>query len=258
MHLWTEGHSFGLVKTVAEAYRGGYESEHNARFRKRWWSRLTPNKEKRPKALLAHEEFRDAFDQLLPIPGLWSGLQIGSLANLMAIKCDEGILNHLRFIQEFWSSIVTPDGLMRVDQQTVERLQLMAPGVSAADSRVVHGLVISGQVFSEFTVEERELIWNKLKAFDRLIPSLYTFLKTSSTLRCAECIQRLLVTNKNQPTIYSAMGYMFQPETAECRILINKSSQRTVHGSYRKILDVSYQELWLFAMRHYPQMAKDP
>ncbi|KAL4732984.1 hypothetical protein BDV11DRAFT_200976 [Aspergillus similis] len=34
-----------------------YESEHNARFRKRWWSCLTPNKEKRLKALLAHEEF---------------------------------------------------------------------------------------------------------------------------------------------------------------------------------------------------------
>lgn len=66
-----------------------YESEHNARFRKRWWSRLTPNKEKRLKALLAHEEFRDAFDKLLPIPGLWSGLRIGSLAKLMAVKCDE-------------------------------------------------------------------------------------------------------------------------------------------------------------------------
>ena len=148
---------------------------------------------------------------------------------------------------------------MRVDQQTVERLQLMAPGVSAADSREVHGLVISGQVFSEFTAEERELIWNKLKAFDRLIPSLYTFFEDFKYFTaCAECIQRLLVTNKNQPTIYSAMGYMFQPETAECRILINKSNQRTVRGSYRKILDVSYRELWLFAMRHYPQMAKDP
>jgi predicted nucleic acid-binding Zn-ribbon protein len=148
---------------------------------------------------------------------------------------------------------------MRVDQQTVERLQLMAPGVSAADSREVHGLVISGQVFSEFTAEERELIWNKLKAFDRLIPSLYTFFEDFKYFTaCAECIQRLLVTNRNQPTIYSAMGYMFQPETAECRILINESSQRTVHGNYRKILDVSYRELWLFAMRHYPQMAKDP
>ncbi|KAL4744558.1 hypothetical protein BDW72DRAFT_208921 [Aspergillus terricola var. indicus] len=233
--------------------------EHNARFRKRWWSRLTPNKEKRLKALLAHEEFRDAFDKLLPIPGLWSGLRIGSLAKLMAVKCDEEILNYLRFIQEVWSSIVTPEGLVRVDQQTVERLQLMAPGVSAADSREVHGLVISGQVFSEFTAEERELIWNKLKAFDRLIPSLYTFFEDFKYFTaCAECIQRLLVTNKNQPTIYSAMGYMFQPETAECRILINESSQRTVRGSYRKILDVSYRELWLFAMRHYPQMAKDP
>ncbi|KAL4984462.1 hypothetical protein BDW68DRAFT_180652 [Aspergillus falconensis] len=247
--------------TDGEVYRKirQYENEHNTRFRKRWWSRLTPNKEKRLKALLAHEEFRDAFDKLLPIPGLWCGLRIGSLAKLMAVKCDEEILNYLGFIQEFWSSIVAPDGLMRVDQQTVERLQLMAPGVSAADSREVHGLVISGQVFSDFTAAERELIWNKLKEFDRLIPSLYTFFEDFKYFTaCAECMQRLLVTNKNQPTIYTAMGYMFQPETQECRIHISESSQRSVYGSYREILDVSYRELWLFAMRHYPQMAKDP
>ncbi|KAL4899385.1 hypothetical protein BDW74DRAFT_171560 [Aspergillus multicolor] len=77
--------------TDGEIYRKirQYDSEHNSRFRKRWWSRLTPNKEKRLKALFAHDEFRDAFDKLLPIPGLWFGLRIGSLAKLMAVKCDE-------------------------------------------------------------------------------------------------------------------------------------------------------------------------
>lgn len=66
-----------------------YESEHNARFRKRWWSRLSENKEKRLKALLDHDDFRDAFDKLLVVPGLWAGLRIGSLGKLTAIKCDE-------------------------------------------------------------------------------------------------------------------------------------------------------------------------
>ncbi|KAH3206082.1 hypothetical protein KXW62_003601 [Aspergillus fumigatus] len=124
-----------------------YDSEHNARFRKRWLSRLSANKEKRLKALLAHDEFRDAFDELLAVPGLWGGEpRIGSLGKLIAAKCDEEIVSYLNFIREFWFSIVdgVPAALMRIDQRTVEKLQLHAPGVSQEDSRTVQGLVLSG------------------------------------------------------------------------------------------------------------------
>lgn len=30
-----------------------------------------------------------AFDTLLPIPGLWGGMSIGSLNRVLALKCDE-------------------------------------------------------------------------------------------------------------------------------------------------------------------------
>lgn len=172
-------------------------------------------------------------------------------------------MSYLNFIREFWFSIVdgVPAALMRIDQRTVEKLQLHAPGVSQEDSRTVQGLVLSGQIFSGFSAPEREAIWGKLRSFDRLVPSLYTFFEDLKYFTaCAECIQRLLVTNKNHPTVYTTMGHMFQSTDSDgdqCLVQVSESRFRRVTGTWDERLDLGYRVLWLFAMRHYPQMAKD-
>jgi hypothetical protein len=172
-------------------------------------------------------------------------------------------VSYLNFIREFWFSIVdgVPEALMRIDQRTVEKLQLHAPGVSQEDSKIVQGLVLSGQIFSGFSAPEREAIWGKLQSFDRLVPSLYTFFEDLKYFTaCADCIQRLLVTNKNHPTLYTTMGHMFRPTDSdgeEYLIQVSESRFRRVTGTWDERLDLGYRVLWLFAMRHYPQMAKD-
>jgi hypothetical protein len=172
-------------------------------------------------------------------------------------------VSYLNFIREFWFSIVdgVPEALMRIDQRTVEKLQLHAPGVSQEDSKIVQGLVLSGQIFSGFSAPEREAIWGKLQSFDRLVPSLYTFFEDLKYFTaCAECIQRLLATNKNHPTLYTTMGHMFRPtdsDAEEFLIQVSESRFRRVTGTWDERLDLGYRVLWLFAMRHYPQMAKD-
>jgi Protein of unknown function (DUF3723) len=66
-----------------------YQQEHNARFQKRWWARLSPNKAKRLRQLRKNIDISSAFDALLPIPGVWGGMSIGNLAKVMALDSDE-------------------------------------------------------------------------------------------------------------------------------------------------------------------------
>lgn len=67
-----------------------YQLEGNVQFVERWKLRLSSqNKLKRLQQLSARVEVREAFDALLPITGLWAGLNIGSLHRMLALKCDE-------------------------------------------------------------------------------------------------------------------------------------------------------------------------
>ncbi|CAI7613149.1 unnamed protein product [Penicillium pancosmium] len=68
-----------------------YQNEYNAPFQKRWWARLSDNKVKRLRQLFSPDniDICAAFDALLPIPGMWGGMSIGSLNRVLALKCDE-------------------------------------------------------------------------------------------------------------------------------------------------------------------------
>ena len=65
--------------------------------------------------------------------------------------------------------------MKKIDLDTVDTLQLLAPGKSRNDAKKACGLILSGQAFAEFSDEDRRTIWNRMKNFDGLIPSLYTF-----------------------------------------------------------------------------------
>jgi hypothetical protein len=56
-------------------------------------SRLSENKVKRFRQLSSHCHVRAAFDALLGIPGLWNGMNIGSLHRVLALNCDEVCLS---------------------------------------------------------------------------------------------------------------------------------------------------------------------
>jgi hypothetical protein len=58
-----------------------------------WWAILekTPGSKKGKylRAFLKHQSLPHAFDDLLPIPGIWEGMQIGNLHKLSSMRCDE-------------------------------------------------------------------------------------------------------------------------------------------------------------------------
>jgi hypothetical protein len=59
----------------------------------KWLSRLSESKRKDIKKLLEKmPRLRDAFDNLLPLIGLWPALRLGTLHRILTLKCDEVII----------------------------------------------------------------------------------------------------------------------------------------------------------------------
>ncbi|RAK94832.1 uncharacterized protein BO80DRAFT_420270 [Aspergillus ibericus CBS 121593] len=253
--------------TDGEIYRKirQYEGEDNEAFRERWFVRLSSSNQDRLDQLdnKRNRRVRRAFDRLLPIPGLWPhGMRISVLHRLIATGCVEEILNYLNHVRDFWSSLVASDpvSMKKIDLDTVDALQLLAPGKSRADAKKACGLILSGQAFAEFSEEERRIIWSRMKDFDGLIPSLYTFFEDFKYLEsCAQCVKRLF--GPSSESVWATMRSMFVPpldeEVQECLIQTSESTFRRQRATDVERLDMGYLQVWLYAMRHYPLMPPD-
>ena len=152
--------------------------------------------------------------------------------------------------------------MMKIDPHTVKKLELMAPGVSRADARTVRGWVISGEVLGAFSETERSQMWERMQQFDSLIPSLHTFFRDMDYLEsCADAVKRLFPLSKTHPTLWSAMSHYYaRPAGSGDACLIQTSESRLDRrpGDGINHLELAYRQVWLYAMRHYPSMTKDP
>ncbi|KAA8642578.1 uncharacterized protein ATNIH1004_011523 [Aspergillus tanneri] len=237
-----------------------YQQEANSRFEKLWKCRISSNKNSRLDQLSSRTDLRAAFDALLPIPGLWNGMSIGSLHRVLALKCREEIVHYLIYVREFWSFLANKNRsqMMRIDAHTVESLQLLAPGVSRKDAKIVRGLVLGGEAFSAFDDSERTAIWEKLQRTKVVIPSLFTFFKDIYYLEaCAHCVQRLVEVSDCHPTLSTAMRRILR-SSEQCLIQTSDTAFRQESASVTEYEDLAYRQIWLYAMRHYPKMAKEP
>jgi hypothetical protein len=155
--------------------------------------------------------------------------------------------------------------MKKIDQDTVHALQLLAPGKSHTDEKTACGLVLSGHVFTGFSADERNAIWARMKDFDGLIPSLYTFFEDFKYLEsCAHCLKRLL--GPSPRSLREAMSSMFDPdsesegdhrEKGKCIIQTSESTFRRLRATEAECLEAGYQQVWLYVMRHYPLMPPD-
>ncbi|PYH60299.1 uncharacterized protein BO96DRAFT_497933 [Aspergillus niger CBS 101883] len=189
-------------------------------------------------------------------------MRISMLHRLIATGCVEEIVNYLDHVRNFWSSLVDsdPTSMKKIDTDTVDALQLLAPKKSRTDAKKACGLILSGQAFTEFSEEERRIIWRRMKDSDGLIPSLYTFFEDFKYLEsCAHCVKRLL--GPSDESVWRTMASMFIPsldgEIGECEIQTSESTFRRQRATDVERLDMGYLQVWLYAMRHYPLMPPD-
>lgn len=150
--------------------------------------------------------------------------------------------------------------MKKIDRDTIDALQLLAPGKSRTDGKTACGLVLSGQAFAEFSDEERRIIWDRMKDFDGLVPSLYTFFEDFKYLEsCAHCVKRLF--GPLTESVWETMKSIFIPSSdseAESVIQTSESTFRRQRATDLERLERGYLQVWLYTMRHYPLMPPDP
>lgn len=166
-------------------------------------------------------------------------------------------------MHKFWYGLFpgNPTALQKVDQVTVRALELKAPGFSIQDFQTIEGKLRSGQIFNAFAAQEREAIWELLRSFDGLIPSLSSFSEDIKyLLACADCV-RQLVSGSSDKTIYDTLGDGFHYEDHPTGRVIHQeteSSLVTRPGTLNDCFELGYRQLWLYAMRHYPELPAEP
>lgn len=148
--------------------------------------------------------------------------------------------------------------MTKIDPDTVDALQLLAPGKSRNDAKTARGRILGGQAFAEFSDEERRTIWSRLESFDGLVPSLYTFFEDFKYLEsCAHCVRRLF--GPSTDSVWETMSSMFIPSSDEASVVQTcESAFRRERAAATEGLDKGYLQVWLYAMRHYPLMPPDP
>ncbi|PGG99690.1 hypothetical protein AJ80_09304 [Polytolypa hystricis UAMH7299] len=235
-----------------------YANDGNLHGELRWKARLCPNSQARLNSLNKNTRLRHAFDGVLGIPGHRSAMRISMLHRVLAVRCDEEIAHYLNYVRDFWLGLLD-DGrasVAKLDQHTVEELELMAPCIEA---KKVQGLILSGQIFADFDEDGRAAIWEKLRLFNGLVPSLHSFFEDFKCLESwAHCLTRLFAAGRY--TIHDTMRDLrIHPGATDAASLVQTSesgfSSRAVPAAAH--FHLAYRQMWLYAMRHYPEMPRD-
>ncbi|CAG8401262.1 unnamed protein product [Penicillium salamii] len=225
----------GLIYQRIRYYEGHLGSPRNDLAASDWWAvleRVSGSKKGRYlKSFLKHPRFPDAFDQLLPIEGLWEGMSIGVLHKLKAMRCDEArqpIICYLNLIRETFLHLMgaNSDLLSLVDGVTVRLLRSRAPKVSDTDLKFLERRMnlenfdipeadTKDEILFRYIEEPnlRRNIWNRLKDISYPIPTLETFFKDRLWLEVGQNVMQQLIKRDPNPdrrlTIDESLGEMY-------------------------------------------------
>jgi hypothetical protein len=149
------------------------------------------------------------------------------------------------------------EAMMKIDANTVERLELMAPKASYRDARKLQRLLRSGKVLSNFNLSERARMWRWLRDYNGIIPSLRTFFRDIKYLKeCGNAMKLLVNFSKTGPTVRQALRCCYSPKDSleqGCLIQTSEDTFERRFASREVQLELSYRQLWLYAMRVYPR-----
>ena len=149
--------------------------------------------------------------------------------------------------------------MKKIDCDSVKKLEGLAPGVSEVDRKHVCSLVLSGQVFQNFSGEERGHINERLIGYKGRIPSLSLFFQDVLFFAiAARRVKNLLdVQDKeiasNQQTfstVQERMESIFDPQgNGDVPIQTSEDEERHVRVDEESQFNLSYRQIWLCALR---------
>lgn len=160
-------------------------------------------------------------------------------------------------VHSCWDYILNQDQSLRplVDVETVRLLETLNPRASIRDENTIEIWMIQGKLFPRVVDSlVRKGILDRLKQFDRMIPSLHTFLEDTKWLEpCVKIIRSLLPSGCRDPTRES----IFKMYNGSNILRVQDSSMTFTEyeGSEVRNVEYGYRQLWLFAWRHFPELS---
>ncbi|KID94655.1 hypothetical protein MAJ_09375, partial [Metarhizium majus ARSEF 297] len=269
--LLTDGYDYQKAADDGEYYVTirqfqGHGGEKNPFFENLWLGRLATNANSKKlfDQLSKHEKYSTAFDTLLAIPGLFGGFRLGSIHQLIGMKCDEPNLAYLNHIYRWWRDVCDGDQevMKQITRGTITALEGKAPGACSADHRILSAQVRSGEIFENNSPPQREAIWSRVCRSSRqcLIPSLFTFFEDRKLLNdAAGCIRKILHVGRKD-TVTGALKQGFTDANQredQCIIQLSETTFTSVAGDINTRLDLGIRQLWLAAFRNYKELPAD-
>ncbi|KAH7111361.1 hypothetical protein B0J11DRAFT_543704 [Dendryphion nanum] len=194
-------------------------------------------------------------------------MRLSTTHTMFAMRCHEPTLRYLDdTIRDFWTKKIFCDdreAMRKVDRATVKALELTAPGACRTDFLALHGKVRCGQILGAFSERDREAIWSRVLSttVDRLVPSLFSFFEDLNYLRIIADSVKQLFPPLPRGTFSSAIEDAFSDtnhRAGQCVIQESESSDVFRLGSLADRVDLGARQIWMFAMRNYPQMPAVP
>ncbi|KGQ02690.1 hypothetical protein BBAD15_g12095 [Beauveria bassiana D1-5] len=262
-------------------YQGVFGQE-NSRAEDTWKARLgatsgSGHKKNRMDQIVTDPRLCVAFDAFRRIPVLYGDLKLSLVNKMTSMGCHEVCtavlpvlvriadrqesLHYLNHIKDFWHSVFdgNENAMMKLDRTSLEALQMKAPGACEKQARDLYARVRSGDILGAFNEAERERIWSKIydATVDCTVPSLHSFFEDRKYIEdAAHCMKRLFPGRLHE-TIRSALESAYpdvDDQGTECLVQVSNSSYVMVATNGADHFDLAYQQLWLYARRHFEDM----
>ncbi|QKX62573.1 uncharacterized protein TRUGW13939_09734 [Talaromyces rugulosus] len=199
------------------------------------------------------------FDKLLPIPGVWEGMQVFKLPELMALHAKEEIFNYINHIYEIYTFILNnrQELMPMVDYESVRNIRGRIPSMCHADFDYLDIEFRSRRLLPAIQDQNtRDEIWEQLMKVKTIIPSMYTMLQDMYYLEPLSSAMKGLLGNA-KPSVDQALGKIFVGDPMAGNQVVIQMSERTFQlypGSHTDQKRMGVFQLWLFAARSFPDL----
>ncbi len=175
---------------------------------------------------------------------------------LFSDKQQQEMTRYLRRIKNTWTQIVGDEEAdqLRLDANTVAILQGRCPSQSLEDRAHVQTRMLAGDILPAVIAGDHRLqIFDRVCSIEHVIPSIRTFLEDTKYLEPPARILKELLPGKCKGSMSQHFGALHSGQT-KVRVQTSESTfeDRTLPPGRSSWL--SYRQLWLFALRHFPVM----
>lgn len=141
-----------------------------------------------------------------------------------------------------------------MDDSSVALLQSLAPYHSIKDMAVIVAGMEERRLFPLITESSaRDRICHHISSIKGLIPSLYTLFESLKYLEPCSYALRALLPGKVKGTIRQELFACYRP-TSTVVVQMQEMQYNQVSATTEAGRELAYWQLWLFAMRHFPDL----